>query len=143
MRTANADEMHAAEIRRAGLASRRRWRRARDRAADELFEKLAELRLSFHLQFGAGSSDELFGIEDDVPIEPPTLHRIAEQVYDSLLAPGLELPVQRLADLAVDPRRLAAGLERPMRELGAALDALGPEPRDPAEILIHKERKSL
>ncbi|MEE8526750.1 MAG: hypothetical protein V3T72_22670 [Thermoanaerobaculia bacterium] len=133
MKAVRIDEMQTGEIDRAGLADRLTWLRKRDRAADELFEKLAELRLRFHLQFGAGSSEGLFGIEDDVPIEPPTLHQVAEQAYDSLVDPGLELPVQRLADLLVHPRRLAAGLERPMRDLGAALDALGPSPSESTE----------
>ncbi len=132
MNLSRFDEMEADEIHRAGRADRLAWLRERERAADELFEKLVELRLRFHLQFGAGSSEELFGIEDDVPIEPPTLHQVAEQAYDSLVYPGLELPVQRLADLLVHPLQLAAGLESPMRDLGEALDALGPEPQDSA-----------
>jgi hypothetical protein len=105
-------------------AAHRQWLRRRDFAADELFEKLAELRLTFHLQFGAGSSEELLGIEDDVPIEPSTLFLVARNVYDSLVDRHLELPVQRLADLFVQPSRWAAGLERPLRDLTAALDAL-------------------
>jgi len=116
---------------RAGLACRLTWKRKRDRAADELFEKLVELRLAFHLQFGAGSCDEIFGCEDDVPIEPAILHMVAENAYDALTYPGLELPAQWLRDLIVHPLRLAAGLERPMHDLGEALDALGPPPSVP------------
>ncbi len=111
------------ESQRGRRAHQLAWQRNRDRAADELFEKLTELRLVFHLLFGAGSSEKLLDLEFDVPIEPPTLHQVAEQAYDCLVAPSLELPSGRLADLAVDPRQLAASLETSMDDLGTVLRA--------------------
>ncbi len=106
------------------LAEDRKGRDLRDGALVETRDELFAARSLFDAMYGPGGSDAMFEEQNSfVQVDPAAVYEQAVVVHGNLVDPEFERPPLRV-DVGVDLEKVALRIERPMRELGQALDDL-------------------
>ncbi len=106
------------------LAANRAKEAERDGSIEELREKLFQARNTFEGVYGAGSSFKIFEEAPVIPTQPRELRRLAQRVVNNLTSPDFQLPPVREDGVTLDPVKLAKGIEKPLKKMAAALEAL-------------------
>ncbi len=116
---ATIDDRHATE-----QELDRQLRDQRDAWVAEMREAMINLKETLDGSYGPGTSRRVFREDPPrLPDDPVALYRFSKRAFDTLSSPGFELkPTQ--PGVAINPRVLAQGFERPLGGLGEALERL-------------------
>lgn len=101
----------------------------RRQAADALYTRMVEVRELLRGVYGIDRANKLVGFSGETPIDPITLHTMAENAIKRLREPGPELPPQRLDSLQLDRNGLADELQPLVDELDRHIEDVKEEVR--------------
>ncbi len=104
-----------------GLTANRVEESERDSSVEDLREKLFQARSTFEGIFGPGSSFKIFEEAPVIPNRPRELRRLATRVVNNLTSPEFQLPPLRQDGVALDPLKLAQGIQKPLEKMEKAI----------------------
>lgn len=128
-----ADEVHQVQVR-----IERRMRRRRNEAASELEVKIRAVRTTFERVYGTGLTDEVIGVEGDLPDDPVVLLRYAQRITAVMADPELNLPEPRVKGSCMGPAEVIEELTPPLEVLNEVLAGLALQKRQTQRALKEK-----
>ncbi len=103
----------------------RRWRRRRDRAMSQVYDKAKHLRRGCRHLYGKARADEFLGLRGKLPREPGDLHEQLGPLIGRLADAEWPEPSRKgMRGLSFDREEAVDGLAERYGELGRALDAV-------------------
>ncbi len=102
----------------------RRWRRQRDRANTQLYDKTKMLRGFCRGIFEGDQGDEFLGLRGTLPREPKELHAACGSMARRLADAEWPMPDFEVAGLAIDRERVVRSLVKAYGQLGEALASI-------------------